>query len=109
MNFDSIAALAHPHRSARVLPRYRVAAPLPGYVSVARHFAQLVIDVGIRRLSVHPLQTQLIHTPARGHRVLPSSLYSPSSPLPNPPTHPTVDAAQTPNSHPAHRASPLSL
>ena len=64
VDFDITAALAHPYRSARVLPRHRVAAPVPGYVSVARHFAQLVIDIAIRRLSVQRLQTQPIHLPA---------------------------------------------
>src|SRR5579863_1022824 len=48
MHFDFTPALAQPHLFARIRPRHRVAAALPGNIGIPRDFAKFVIDVGIR-------------------------------------------------------------
>src|SRR5882724_283726 len=65
MHLDLGPVLAYPYVFPRILPGHRVAAGLPTYVGIPRHFAQLVVTVGIRRPSVHRLHAELIQVPPR--------------------------------------------
>jgi len=48
---------------------------LPGHVSVAGHFAQLVISERIRWLSIKRLQPQLLGGPARRYHFMRGSMH----------------------------------
>ena len=67
-HFDIVPVIAHPDLFARIVPRHRVSAAPPGDVRVARHFALLIIHIGIGRAPVeNRLHGELIFVPAHQH------------------------------------------
>ena len=62
-----LSHLAHPHFLADILPRHRIAAPLPVDISIAGHLPQFAIDVGIARATRDGLQAELFYIPTNDH------------------------------------------
>ena len=67
-NVHFASQFAHPHVLSDVLPRHRIAAPLPVDIGIPRHFTQLTIDVGIAGATCDGLQAELLYVPT--HRDL---------------------------------------
>src|SRR6266436_216853 len=76
-DFHLAALLAHPHLFARIRPWNRVAAALPGYVSIARYLTLFVVNIGIRRPAVHRLHRRTILIPANQHLLVRRAMNAP--------------------------------
>src|SRR6185312_1950986 len=75
-HFYPAVVLAHPHLLAGILPWHRIAASLPGDVSITRHLTLLIIAVRIGRSAVDRLQGAPFLTPASQHWLMSRAMYS---------------------------------
>jgi len=58
------ALLAYPNLSARIAPRHRVTAAVPGDICIPRYLALLVIGIRIGKVTLNRRQVELVFIPA---------------------------------------------
>src|ERR1700686_159084 len=68
--------LAHPHFLAGILPRDRVAAPLPVHICIACHFPQFAIHKRIAKPAAERLETELFNVPSHSNFIACRSVYA---------------------------------